>query len=303
MKKIIVALGVAAVAFGFSACNKGGESAAAGEGSDSLSILLGQAQGATYLGYWDQMPDTMKAKLSKDQFIKGFSAVMQRGDEDEAYIMGAGVAMQLRGHIKQFTDAGVKFDKAKFIKNFAEAFKGDSVDNAKLQKVSEELRVYMDMAQEKMMAKQQADRQRMLDEAKKKAEPNEKAGAAYVAEQKKKDASIKTLPSGVSYKVVKEGNGAKPSKNSDVKVIYTGKHIDGTEFDSSKGQAVQFNVSGVVPGFSEILQLMAPGAKYVAYLPADQAYGTQGAGENIKPGETLVFEIEMVSVEPDKTSK
>lgn len=299
MKKIIVALGVAAVALGFSSCNNEGSTAGSGSQSDSLSILLGDVQGASYLQMWDQIPDTMKAKLSKDKFIEGFKAVISRDPkEDQAYIMGMSTALQLAGNIAQMQDAGVKFNKDVFISHFAESFKKDSVDQANVMAANEALRVYMNEANELIMKKQQADQQAAMAAKQADAEPAIRAGKEFIEAQKKADPSIKTTESGVSYKVVKEGSGNKPERKDRVKVNYTGKHIDGTEFDSSKGEPREFRVDGVVPGFSEVLQMMAPGAKYIAYLPYDKAYGLSGAGD-IKPGETLVFEIEMVSVLPN----
>ncbi|MDE6100854.1 MAG: FKBP-type peptidyl-prolyl cis-trans isomerase [Paramuribaculum sp.] len=299
MKKIIVALGVAAVALGFSSCNSEGSSAAGnGSQSDSLAILDGDVQGASYLKMWNQLPDTLKAKLSKDKFIEGFKTVMSRDlKEDQSYMMGLNTAMQLVGNIAQMQEAGVKFDKDIYVSHFVEAFKKDSVDQAALMADNEQLRIYMNEVNEMIMKKQMADRQAAMEARKAEAEPEIKAGKEYVEAQKKADPSIQTTKSGVSYKVVKEGTGAKPGSTDNVKVNYTGKHIDGTEFDSSKGKPAEFAVNRVVPGFAEVLKMMAPGAKYVAYIPYDKAYGLDGT-QNIKPGETLVFEIELVSVTP-----
>lgn len=294
MKKLLIAAGVAVAAFGFTSCN--GSSSAAGEGSDSLSILLGDVQGSTYHGYWAQMPDTMQAKLSKDDFLAGFKSVVSRdAKKDQAFLMGVGSALSLMNNLSQMQEAGVKFDADKFIAHFTAAFKQDSIDQKALMELNQALQIEMTKANEMMMAKREADRKRAEEEAIAQATPNIEAGKKYVEEQKKADPSIKTLESGVSYKVVKEGNGNKPGKTDQVKVNYVGKHIDGTEFDSSKGEPREFNVTGVVPGFAEILQLMTPGSKYVAYIPSDKGYGNREAG-SIKPGETLVFEIELVEV-------
>lgn len=296
MKKFLVAAGVAVAALGFTSCNGGSSSTGEGAGNDSLSILLGEVQGATYQGYWDQMPDTMKAKLSKDDFIAGLKSVLSRdAKKDQSYLMGVGTGMQLINNIAQLQDADVKFDANVFIKHFAESFKKDSIDQKEIMLLNQQLQVEMTKANEKMVAKREADLQRQRQEAEAAAAPNIKAGKEYVEAQKKADPAIKTLESGVSYKVVKEGAGQKPGKSDNVNVIYTGKHINGEVFDSSNGEPRQFNVRGVVPGFGEILQLMAPGEKVVAYIPADQAYGNTGSGQ-IKPGETLVFEIELVDV-------
>ncbi len=302
MKKFIVAFGVAAMALGFAGCNKGGASegnADNGIQSDSLSMLLGDVQGASYVGYWEQMPDTMKAKLSKDEFIAGFKAVLQKDfNKDQAYLMGMSTAMQVLGNVSQIEDAGVKFNRDEYLAHFSNAFKKDSVNQIEMTVKNEQLTMYMNQVQNLIMEKQQKMQEAALKAAEEKAQPNIEAGKAYVESQKKADPSIKTTESGVSYKVINEGKGEKPGKTDNVKVKYVGKHIDGKEFDSSNGEAVQFNVAGVVPGFGEILQLMAPGAKYVAYIPSDKAYGNNGTG-SIEPGETLVFEIEMEEVVPN----
>lgn len=297
MKKFVVALGVAAMAFGFTSCNNGGSTATSGSSNDSLAILLGEVQGAEYNGYWEQLPDTLKAKLSKDQFIAGFKSIMERDYKaDQAYIMGVSTAMNMLGNVSQLQDAGVKFDKTVYINSFAAQFKADSVDQKAMMQKSLSMQKLMADAQDMILKKRQADQQRAQEEAQKAAEPNIKAGKEYVEKQKAADPSIKTTESGVSYKVVKEGTGAKPKKTDMVKVNYVGKHIDGKVFDQSEGEPRQFGLSGVVPGFSEVIQMMAPGAKYVAYIPSDKAYGNQGMGNDIKPGETLVFEIELVEI-------
>ena len=302
MKKFIVALGVTAVALGFSSCNNSGSSENAGASNDSLATLLGEVQAANYNNLWNQLPDSMKQKLSKDDFIAGFKSIMEKDSKkDQAYLMGASTAMQLMNNIAQMEDAGVNFNTSLYISKFAEVFKKDSVDNASLQASTDKLTIQMTEVQNLIMKKREADQQRALEEQNAAAEPNIKAGKEYVESQKKADPSIKTTESGLSYKVIKEGTGTKPTRSDRVKVIYTGKHIDGSVFDSSNGQPTEFSMAGVVPGFAEALQLMAPGAKYVVYIPSELGYGVRGAGENIKPGETLVFELELAAVEPAVT--
>ncbi|MDE6783150.1 MAG: FKBP-type peptidyl-prolyl cis-trans isomerase, partial [Paramuribaculum sp.] len=113
------------------------------------------------------------------------------------------------------------------------------------------------------------------------------------------DSEIKTTESGLSYKVITLGNGAVADKEAKdpVPVKYVGKHIDGTQFDSSNGETVKFPVNGVVKGFSEALTTFPAGSKVVLYMPADLAYGNQG-NQSIEPGETLIFELEICEAEP-----
>ena len=124
-----------------------------------------------------------------------------------------------------------------------------------------------------------------------------KEGEAFLASNKSKD-GVKTLPDGLQYKVVTEGSGPKPAATDTVTVNYRGTLINGKEFDSSykRGQPASFPVNGVIKGWTEALQLMPVGSKWQIYIPADLAYGDRGAGGDIGPGETLVFDVELISI-------
>jgi FKBP-type peptidyl-prolyl cis-trans isomerase FklB len=110
--------------------------------------------------------------------------------------------------------------------------------------------------------------------------------------------NVKVTPSGLQYEVIKMGTGPKPTKESTVKVHYIGTLIDGTEFDSSikMNMPAQFPVSGVIPGWTEALQLMPVGSKFKIYLPQSLAYGSAGAGNVIRPYSTLIFEVELLEI-------
>jgi FKBP-type peptidyl-prolyl cis-trans isomerase len=122
-------------------------------------------------------------------------------------------------------------------------------------------------------------------------------GKAFLEENKMKEGVTET-PSGLQYKVITEGAGQNPGAEDVVEVHYTGKLIDGTVFDSSveRGQPVKFPLNGVIQGWTEGLQLMKPGAKYMLYIPSELAYGDRGTGP-IPGGATLIFEVELLSVE------
>ena len=126
---------------------------------------------------------------------------------------------------------------------------------------------------------------------------NKKIGTAFLTENKAK-AGVMTTASGLQYSVEKEGTGAKPSATDRVKVHYTGKLLDGKVFDSSveRGQPAEFGVSEVIKGWTEALQLMPVGSKWKLYIPSDLAYGDRGAGADIKPGSTLVFDVELLDI-------
>ena len=126
---------------------------------------------------------------------------------------------------------------------------------------------------------------------------NIEKGKAFL-EENKKNPNIVTLPSGLQYEVITEGNGKKPKATDRVRCHYEGTLIDGTLFDSSikRGQPATFGVSQVIPGWVEALQLMPEGAKWKLYIPSELAYGAQGAGEMIPPHSTLIFEVELLKV-------
>lgn len=140
-------------------------------------------------------------------------------------------------------------------------------------------------------------------EAKQKVEgdKNAAAGKKFLQENGKK-ADVKTLASGLQYKVLVEGKGDSPKATDTVSTNYKGTLLDGTEFDSSykRGQPAKFPVNGVIKGWTEALQLMKPGAKWQLFVPAELAYGPRGSGEQIGPNATLIFEVELLSVEAPK---
>jgi len=129
------------------------------------------------------------------------------------------------------------------------------------------------------------------------AEENKREGEAFLAENRKKD-GIVTLPSGLQYKIIKAGNGKKPTEADTVEVHYRGTLINGTEFDSSyrTDRPATFKVKGVIPGWREALTLMPVGSKWQLFVPSHLAYGERGAGPNIGPNETLIFEVELLAI-------
>lgn len=130
-----------------------------------------------------------------------------------------------------------------------------------------------------------------------KAAGNKKAGEAFLAENRKQPGVV-SLPSGLQYQIIKESTGVKPAATDKVKVHYTGSLLDGTVFDSSveRGTPLEINVNGVIAGWIEALQLMPVGSKWKLFIPSHLAYGDNGAGPAIKPGSTLIFEVELLDI-------
>lgn len=155
------------------------------------------------------------------------------------------------------------------------------------EKMQETLMEFQAMVQEKQMKAQ----------GKKTAE-NKAAGEAFLAENKIKK-GVKTLESGLQYKVITPGTGPSPDLNDKVTCHYRGSLINGREFDSSykRNEPAEFPVNGVIKGWTEALQLMKQGAKWMLFIPSDLAYGDQGAGNVIEPGSTLIFEVELLEIQ------
>jgi FKBP-type peptidyl-prolyl cis-trans isomerase FkpA len=143
--------------------------------------------------------------------------------------------------------------------------------------------------QEKQGAEREAQSKKSVDE-----------GAKFLAENAKKS-GVKTTASGLQYEVVSEGKGDHPKTTDKVTVHYKGTLLNGETFDSSydRGQPVTFPLANVIPGWTEGVQLMTPGSKYKFYIPANLAYGERGAGAKIGPNSTLVFEVELISIEKE----
>jgi FKBP-type peptidyl-prolyl cis-trans isomerase FklB len=137
---------------------------------------------------------------------------------------------------------------------------------------------------------------KIQEKAMEQLEKNKKDGEAFLAENKKKT-GVKTLPSGLQYKVIKEGKGKSPKDTDTVTVNYRGTFIDGTEFDSSnkRGEPATFAVNGVIKGWTEALTLMKEGAKWQLFIPANLAYAERGA-PGIPPNSTLIFEVELIKI-------
>ena len=154
-----------------------------------------------------------------------------------------------------------------------------------------------------MVELQNQVRSKMEAQRAQEAETNKSAGEAFLAANKAKPGVV-TLPSGLQYKILKEGTGPKPTAGDTVSCNYRGTFVDGKEFDSSAqhgDKPATFPVSGVIKGWTEALQLMPVGSKWQLVLPPDLAYGARGAGADIGPNETLIFEVELVGIEKKDT--
>jgi FKBP-type peptidyl-prolyl cis-trans isomerase FklB len=167
----------------------------------------------------------------------------------------------------------------------------DAITGGKSLMSDDELQAVITALQEQMKQKQM----QALEAA---AAENKKQGDAFLAENGKKQGVV-TLPSGLQYKIITAGQGKKPAETDTVLCNYKGTFLDGTEFDSSAqaGKPVPFEIKTVIPGFQEALQLMPVGSKWQIVIPSNLAYGERGAGGVIGPNATLIFEVELVSIQ------
>lgn len=217
--------------------------------------------------------------------------------------------MLLANHAAAGDNATLKNEKDKVSYsiglNIGNNFKGQSVDinpDALLKGIKDALSGSKPLMtdkeiQETLTAFQKQMTAKQAERAKALGEKNKKEGETFLAENKKKE-GIKTTASGLQYKIIKAGNGAKPKATDTVTVNYRGTLVDGTEFDSSykRGEPATFPVNGVIPGWVEALQLMPVGSKWQLFLPFNLAYGEHGSGREIGPNAALIFEVELIAI-------
>lgn len=299
MKKIFCVMGVAALLLGASSCSNGGSEASTPE-ADSLGITMGKAIGMSIGADYKTMPEADKAKFNKDQFLAGLKTVLLADTANMAYLQGVSVGMNMLMQLMQMNGDSVQVNRDLLYKNFAEYYKLDSVSQADQQAIQNEYQTLMQSVQAKAMARYQQRQQAAMQAKQAQGDSIAAADKAYMEKIKASDSEIKTTDSGLSYKVLAKGNGATAKDGDNVLVRYTGKLANGKQFDASGEEPVRMNVNGVVPGFKEGLKMMSPGSKMMLYIPGDLAYGLNSPSPEIPPMSTLVFEVELVEVNPSK---
>ena len=286
MKKIVLFAAIAA-AVGFASCTSQAPKANLKNEVDSLSYMMGvnNSQGLN-----EFLVNRMGVDVNyMDDFMKGFlEASTKTSKKDKAYMAGLQIGQQVSGEMFEgFNqqlfggDSLMSLSKENFLAGFIAAVKGNA--NCTL----DSARIYVEKHADAVKAKALESRYG----------ENKAAGEAFLAENAKKE-GIVTLPSGLQYEVITEGNGKKPGATDRVKCHYEGTLIDGTLFDSSikRGQPAVFGVNQVIKGWVEALQLMSEGSKWRLFIPSELGYGAQQAGEMIPPHSTLIFEVELIEV-------
>ncbi len=297
MKKIFGAAFAAtlAVASLSSCCGKGEcnaegcDTAVAKATVDSISIAQGAYIGNAVLSNYPMIE--RQGNVSKEEILKGVQLVLGAPDNDGVKI-GMQFGVQMLNEMKKLEELGVKVDKSLMLKNFRYAFLQDTIS----QNAAQRAYGYYQGLVEKVQKEQQA-----REEARKAQSPealdNIAAGADFIAEAKKNDPSIQTTPSGLAYKIVNEGEGAKAGDAVRARLVFTEKKIDGQEVSSTNEKGRMTYMANITPGFAEGLKLLGKGGKAVFYVPGDIAYGVNGIpSREVGPFETIVYEVEVLEV-------
>jgi FKBP-type peptidyl-prolyl cis-trans isomerase len=205
--------------------------------------------------------------------------------EKMSYATGVEVARNLKGQ-------GVDVDLDLMVRGLRDVLSGET-----LLMTDEDLRKTITDFQNELRLKQNELRRKQAQAPRPVPEDNKKEGDAFLAENKTKEGVV-TLPSGLQYKVLKAGDGNKPTDADTVEINYRGTLINGTEVDSSyrRGQPANFEVKRVIPGWGEALKLMPVGSRWLLFIPPELAYGTKGVGRDIRPNATLIFELELIAI-------
>ena len=302
MKKIVLFAAIVAAA-GLASCTAQAPKANMKSEIDSLSYMMGVTNTQGLSDFAAQRLGVDSANYA--DFVRGIQdGIHKSSKQEKAYIAGIQIGQQVGGDMfEQISlqvvgnDSTQTLSKDNFLAGFIAAVKNGAVVSV------EDARTYVETHTEAIKAKaletkygeNKAAGIKFLEE-KMNAENIEK-GKAFLAENAKKEGVV-TLPSGLQYEVITEGNGKKPSATDRVKCHYEGTLIDGTLFDSSikRGQPAVFGVNQVIRGWVEALQLMSEGSKWRLFIPSELGYGAQQAGEMIPPHSTLIFEVELIEV-------
>jgi FKBP-type peptidyl-prolyl cis-trans isomerase len=293
MKKFTFAAIAAVAAVMMYSCGNGTPKANLKSDIDTVSYAIGMAQTQ---GLKDYLVGRLGVDTTyMDEFIKGLNEGANAGDDKKkaAYYAGIQIGQQISSQmVKGINHELFGDDSTKTIslKNFMAGFVAGTTGKDALMTVDSASVVAQTMMRSikaKLMEKEFG--------------PNKKAGEDFLKANAKKEGVV-TLPSGLQYKVLKEGKGALPKDTSRVKVHYEGRTIDGKVFDSSykRGEATDFRANQVIPGWTEALTHMPAGSTWEVYIPQELAYGERQQGADIKPFSTLIFKIELLEVDSKK---
>ena len=293
MKKFTFAAIAAVAAVMMWSCGNGTPKASLRTDVDTVSYAIGMAQTQ---GLKDYLVGRLGVDTAyMDEFIKGLNEGANAGDDKKkaAYYAGIQIGQQISNQMVKGINHelfGEDSTKTISLNNFMAGFISGTVGKGGLMTV--------DSAQQLAQTMMRTIKAKNME---KEFGPNKKAGEEFLKANAKKE-GVKVLPSGVQYKVIKEGTGAMPKDTSRVKVHYEGKTMDGKVFDSSykRGQPTDFRANQVIKGWTDALVHMPAGSIWEVYIPQELAYGERQQGADIKPFSMLIFKIELIEVDPKK---
>ncbi|MEZ3466291.1 FKBP-type peptidyl-prolyl cis-trans isomerase [Muribaculum intestinale] len=298
MKKILMGALAAAAVLGFASCKDAAPKTAATLAADSLSNAYGEYVGSLMLSDFNRAQE--HGDGAKTDFLNGVQMAFNAGEGNRDVQMGLQVGMSMLREVEMLEEReNIKIDRTKLIAAFKSSFMQDSMAPEIMANYGAEFNRLLDAA----MAARDAEAAAAVktdDEAaaveKAQESDNATAGRAFVDAARAADPEIKVTESGLAYKIEKAGEATHPAADADVTVHYVGQKIDGTVFDSSveRGEPDTFNLKQVIPGFSEGIRLVGKGGKVRLYIPGNLGYGERGAGPQIGPDETLIFDVEVI---------
>lgn len=278
MKKLFliatVALGLGAMTSCNSKCKVEADPQA-----DTLAACMGEMYGFGVAGQMQNMNDST---FDKKEFLAGLQMMLKMDESKSSYVQGVQMGAQVKGMFEQLKEReNVDINAKRWLASFKKAFMSDSLQDPSKYQI-EVMRLVRELSN-KVKAQDP------------KAIANKNNAEKFIADSLANNPDVKKSEGGVYYKIVKEGKGEKFTATDRINVKYTGRHLDGTEFDSSKGESIVMASRGVIKGMGEMFQLMSPGAVYTLYIPAELAYGLAGSGP-IGPNEMLIFDVETVGL-------
>ena len=281
MKKLTFLASMAIAAATLASCGGGNPTASLKNEVDTLSYAIGMAQTQGLNNYLVQAKGVDTTYMA--EFIQGLKDGVNAGDDKKkaAYYAGIEIGQQIQGQMVRGINMSI--------------FGEDSTQTISLNNL---LAGFINAVSKKdmKMTMAEADSTANAIAMKIKYGDSKKKNEDFLAANAKKD-SVVTLPSGVQYKIIKEGTGAMPTDSSQVVVNYEGKLIDGTVFDSSynRDEPATFGLAQLIPGWKEALKLMPKGSEWELYIPQDQGYGSREMG-NIPPYSTLIFKVQLIDI-------
>lgn len=296
MKRIIIAC----IAVGASVASLSAQKAPRLESkTDSLAYFIGASQGASFN---EQSADSYKDKeltQYRKEFIRGLRDAVLADTVNTGYRDGQRAGSMMLDEFIRMNAQGMPVNLKLFCDMFAEFYQNDNVSAAERDRLYAELRDLLEPMQRLYKQKQDEARAKAVREQQERVTRNRLAGEKFIADLKAADKDVVTTGSGLVYKVVRKGEGPTLGEaGGKAKVKYTGRLVDGSQFDSSGDRTYEFLPSQVIKGFGEGLKLMQKGSKYILYIPENLAYGESGPPA-IGPAQTLIFEVEMVDILPD----